>query len=141
MAPEDRLTHVLAALRTALQDLERYAREVPFERLAGDRDASRMVRQALQEALRASIDAGEILLSRTGAPPPATYRGVFDLLREHCGLPSDLAEAMGTAAGLRNVLVHVYTVLDLRRVHAACTTERATLERFATWVAGRAAGA
>lgn len=140
MAPEDRLPHVLAALRTALDDLERYAREVPFDRLARDRDASRMVRQALQEGLQAAIDAGEILISRTGAPPPTTYRNVFDILRDHRGLPPDLADAMGAAAGLRNVLVHVYTVLDLQRVHAAYTTERPVLERFGAWVAGQAVG-
>lgn len=140
MAPEDRLPHVLAALRTALDDLERYSREVPFERLARERDASRMVRQALQEGLQAAIDAGEIMISRTGAPPPTTYRNVFEVLRDRCGLPHDLAEAMGAAAGLRNVLVHVYTVLDLQRVHAAYTTDRPVLERFALWAARRVAG-
>ena len=138
MAPEDRLPAVLAALRTALADLARYAVEVPFERLSRDRDASRMVRQALQEALQAAIDAGEVLLSRVGAPPPPTYRGVFAALQEHCALPPELADEMGAAAGLRNVLVHVYTVLDLERIHAAYTGERETLDRFAAWVAGRA---
>jgi hypothetical protein len=98
------------------------------------------VRQALQEALPAAIDAGEILLSRTETPPPATYRNVFDIPRDHRGLPPDLADAMGAAAGLRNVLVHLCTGLDFRRIHAAHTMERSVLERFAAWVTGPAVG-
>lgn len=137
MSPEQRAVALLAALDKALLDLERYEREVPYDRLVRDGDASRMVRQALQEAIQACVDLGEKLLADVGAAPPDTYRGIFEALRDRSGLPDDLAASLADAAGLRNILVHVYTQLDLALIHSAYTDERATLARFAAWAAER----
>ena len=139
MAPELAAVKVVDALRTALVDLARYETEVPYDRLCSDRDAWRMVRQALQEALQASIDLGQHLLARGGHPVPESYRATFTALRDHLGLPDDLATPMADAAGLRNVLVHVYTELDLRVIHPAYTTNREVLERWLRWVAAELA--
>lgn len=140
MTAEDRSTRLLMALSTAVEDLQRYASAVPRERLETDRDAWRMVRQALQEAIQASIDLAHVLLARAKAPPAQTYRAAFAGLRDALDLPADQAEEMADAAGLRNVLVHVYTELDLDRVHAAYTGDLPRLERFLAWAAAAAAG-
>ena len=140
MAPEERLAAILASLEAALRDLARYETEVPAERLLRDGDASRMVRQALQEAVQSCIDAGEIILARSGETAPETYRGIFLALGDRAGLPADLAEAMAGMAGLRNVLVHMYTTTDLLRVHDAYTGEREILVRFAAWAAAWLSG-
>jgi uncharacterized protein YutE (UPF0331/DUF86 family) len=140
MVAEQRLERMLEALQAALLDLRRYAVDVPHDRLVSDGDASRMVRQALQEALQASIDAGFFLLSRAGVPTPSSYRAVFLALRDQLGLDPGLAESMAEAAGLRNVLVHIYTSLDLERIHRAYTVDRSVLDAFAAWLAGQPEG-
>jgi uncharacterized protein YutE (UPF0331/DUF86 family) len=103
----EKLTRLLGVLKTAVDDLRRYAEEVALDRLVRDGDASRMVREAVQEAIQASIDCGQVLLARQGVAPPDRYREVFERLRDRCGLDPALAESMAEASGLRNVLVHV----------------------------------
>jgi uncharacterized protein YutE (UPF0331/DUF86 family) len=51
-------------------------------------------------------------------PLPPDYRGVFAALVAK-GLDPDLAERLGLAAGLRNVLVHDYLDIDEDVVWAA----------------------
>lgn len=136
MPPEVLLTDLLAALQTALVDLARYEASVSLDRLKRDGDVSRMVRQALQEAIQSSLDIGERLLAESGAPPPQTYRAVFERLATHAGLDPSLAADMSEVAGLRNVLVHIYAILDLERIHRAYTVDRGRLERYAAWAAG-----
>lgn len=139
MGSDERLVRLLAALRAALADLERYSREVSYDRLVRDGDAFRMVCHALQVALQASIDIGQLFLAREGSPVPDTYRQTFLSLGDFCGLPADLAKVLAQAAGLRNALVHVYTELDLQAIHQAYTSEREALRSFASWAAARIA--
>ncbi len=139
MTADERGVRLLAALRHAVDDLGRYEREVSRSRLESDGDAWRMVRQALQEAIQACIDLAHVLLADMDAEPVDTYRGAFDALRVHADLPPDLAMKLSAAAGLRNVLLHVYTELDLGLIHEAYTTEREHLAQFAAWAASRMA--
>lgn len=137
MAPETPPVSALEALRIALEDLDTFAEDVTFDRLCSDRTSSRAVRHALQEAIQASIDLGEMLLTRTGVRSPETYRQVFEELRDHLGLPEDLAREMVAAAGMRNVLVHLYTIVDLEQVFDALQAGRAHLRAYSRWVAER----
>lgn len=44
---------------------------------------------------------------------PETYRGAFDLLERHGWIERSLAEKLRAMAGLRNILVHGYEIVDL----------------------------
>lgn len=74
---------------------------------------------ALQVAVQVCIDVGAHVVSELGLPAPDEYRGVFGSLAAQGLLPGELAQRLGDAAGLRNVLVHGYEELDERRVFAA----------------------
>lgn len=43
---------------------------------------------------------------------PESYRATFELAGEHDLLPTDLAGRLARAAGLRNILVHLYEDID-----------------------------
>lgn len=121
MTARESIAVLLGALDEALLDLEQYAREVSRERLGTDRGAFRMVCHALYVASQAAIDLGEVLVSARGLGPAGSYREVFDLLARAGVLTPALASRLGAWAGLRNVLAHFYTKLDLDRLHAAYT--------------------
>jgi uncharacterized protein YutE (UPF0331/DUF86 family) len=66
---------------------------------------------ALQLAIQGCIDIGAHLISELGLTSPADYRAVFANLRP-AGLDPKLAERLGAAAGMRNILVHGYLDVD-----------------------------
>jgi uncharacterized protein YutE (UPF0331/DUF86 family) len=66
---------------------------------------------ALQLAVQACLDIGAHLIAEEGLKMPDDYRGVFASLKS-AGLEPDLADRLGAAAGMRNVLVHEYLKVD-----------------------------
>lgn len=56
---------------------------------------------------------------RGGLGAPQSYREAFATLARAKLIDPELATALEGWAGLRNVLTHVYTALDLDRVHGA----------------------
>lgn len=73
---------------------------------------SRLAAQhAIQVAIQVCIDIGAHLIAEQGPKMPADYRGVFGVLVA-AGLDVELAERLGDAAGMRNILVHGYLEVD-----------------------------
>jgi uncharacterized protein YutE (UPF0331/DUF86 family) len=60
-------------------------------------------------------------------------------LAEGDGLPADLRDQLIAACGMRNVLKHLYDIIDLDRVTAAVDPAIALYERFAAWAATQSA--
>lgn len=73
---------------------------------------------AIQLAVQVCIDVGAHLVAELGLETPADYRGIFGSLRAK-GLDDALADRMGDATGMRNVLVHGYLEVDDEAVWAA----------------------
>ncbi len=65
----------------------------------------------------------------------ATYRNAFQTLAQASVIDHALAAELASWAGMRNVLVPMYTALDLDRVHAALS-QTAPLRAFHA-IAGR----
>lgn len=117
MVDRERFLDLLVGLSEALEDLERYRDSVSPEDLTGDRDKRNMVLHALLVAIQSSIDLAQHLIAENKLIRPDTYRQAFEILKEAGLLEGGLAERLEDLAGFRNVLVHVYANLDLKRVH------------------------
>lgn len=74
------------------------------------------VERALQVSIQICIDIGAHLVSELGLKPAEDYQGVFASLSAHGAIDSDLADRLGDAAGLRNLLVHDYGDIDHARL-------------------------
>ncbi|WP_292487422.1 DUF86 domain-containing protein [Methanohalobium sp.] len=70
------------------------------------------VERNFQIAIECAIDIGEIIISKEGFERPEDYRSVILILGKNGIIPEDFAEDFSTAAGLRNILVHVYEEID-----------------------------
>jgi uncharacterized protein YutE (UPF0331/DUF86 family) len=109
----DIVTRRLLALNEALTDLARpAARDVHV--LTADRVLRSAVERWLQVAVEACIDLAYHVVAQRGWTPPESARAAFLMLAGHGIIAPELAERLGHAAGLRNVLVHDYVSVDLR---------------------------
>ena len=84
---------------------------------------------APETAAQSAIDLALLMVSERGLGPPSSYRETFGLLAAAGVVESDLSEQLMQWASFRNVLVHLYTALDHRRVVAALS-ETEPLRRF-----------
>ena len=116
-------------LHEMLEILERYARTVKREELDADRETWLKVKGALEVAAQCVIDLALEILTRRALGAPQSYREAFAMLSRAGVIEPALAAELEKWAGLRNVLVHVYTSLDLDRVHQALS-RTAALRRF-----------
>jgi uncharacterized protein YutE (UPF0331/DUF86 family) len=111
MAP-DVLVRKLAYLRQLLEDLAAFrgadAAEVAREHYKLER--------ILELLATAASDTLHHLLAERGIAPES-YRDTFRLAAEHGLLPADLAARLQKAAGMRNVLVHLYEYVDFDILH------------------------
>jgi uncharacterized protein YutE (UPF0331/DUF86 family) len=59
------------------------------------------------------------LLAQRGEPAPASYRAAFLRAGEVAIISQELSRNLSLSAGLRNILVHEYEVIDYRVLHQA----------------------
>jgi len=69
-------------------------------------------------ASEALFDAGAHIMAAEFAEAVDEYRQIPQRLLAHRVLSPEVAERLKGLAGFRNVLVHEYARIDLRRVHA-----------------------
>jgi uncharacterized protein YutE (UPF0331/DUF86 family) len=103
----ERLGH-LGFVIDQLERLRGMPREDPISVLALER--------GLQVAAEAIFDIGHHVLAGRGRPVPPKYRDVLPALVADGVLPAVVAEHLQGLAGLRNLLVHDYGVIDAARL-------------------------
>lgn len=62
-------------------------------------------------------------LADSGIAVPSTYKDLFRRLADEHVITRDLAERLGLAAGLRNLIAHQYGDLDFDKVFSAASTD------------------
>jgi uncharacterized protein YutE (UPF0331/DUF86 family) len=134
MIDPDVVARRLLALSEALRELARPAAG-DARALAADAVLRAAVERWVQVAVEACIDVADHLIASEGWTPPATARAAFATLAAHGRLPLDLADRLGNAAALRNVLVHDYVSVDLARLAAVVRDDVADLRAFAALAA------
>jgi len=87
-----------------------------------------------QVAIQAALDAGAYLLAQLSVSVPAEYKDIFLRLGEMGVLPNELATKLVGMAKFRNVLVHLYLDVDLKKVYQYLQHDLGDLESFARHV-------
>lgn len=81
-------------------------------------------------AIQSVIDIGDDLIRIKNLEMPSSYKEIFDILGKHNLIDKGLTREMAFLAGFRNVLVHLYWKIDLKKVHAVLRSKRTYLEEF-----------
>lgn len=120
----------LDLLERLLLRLDEYATSVSRAELESDLDTWLKVSRALELAAQCCLDLAMELVAKRGLGVPETYREAFVRLAQSGLLTPEQAAALQGWAGLRNVLAHMYTALDLDRIYAALREDKAVLREF-----------
>jgi uncharacterized protein YutE (UPF0331/DUF86 family)/predicted nucleotidyltransferase len=79
-------------------------------------ESYRGVERLVQLIVQALLDLGLMIIVAFGWRRPRAYSEISYILREHSVIGDDEARLLKSMAGLRNVLVHAYTIIDRGRV-------------------------
>jgi uncharacterized protein YutE (UPF0331/DUF86 family) len=103
--------------------------------LRSDQDALDLVSFNLMLCVQSAADIASHIVADEGWRPALTLADAFDRLRENGVIEKATAEAMGKAAGLRNVVAHGYGSVDVDMVFSAASHGVLDLDAFASEVA------
>lgn len=76
-----------------------------------------MVLHGLQLSIQSVMDVGNHILATVGENQIEDYVDIIDKLGERNIIPSEFAQAIRGMAGLRNILIHEYTRIDLNKIY------------------------
>jgi uncharacterized protein YutE (UPF0331/DUF86 family) len=131
----ERVIDIFAECVRVLEDLARYRNEITADVIESQRDKRNMVLYALVEAIQGAIDLADRVRAERGMPRAETYREIFAALAQARVIDDAMAASLADLAGFRNVLVHIYFNLDLKRVHEVLTKDVRVIEDFLAIVA------
>lgn len=92
----------------------------------------------LWQAVQVVIDLAVSSCVRLGLGSPPTYGDAFRSLAAAGVVDAEPAGRLARAAGFRNLVVHAYAELDLRRLHAIASDGPADLRAFLVALRDRA---
>ena len=120
----------LDLLERLLARIDEYATSVSREQLETDLDTWLKVSRALELIAQCCLDLAMEIVAKRGLGAPETYREAFMRLAQAGVLNAEQASVLQGWAGLRNVLAHMYTGLDLDRMYEAMTESKNELREF-----------
>ena len=100
----------LAFIETCVRELRDLAQP---ENIDHDVRERRFVEHTLQLAIQAALDVASHIVSDDRLGEPQTNHELFRLLANAGWLSAELERTLRAAVGLRNVLVHGYTAVDV----------------------------
>jgi len=121
----DRIGHI----NKMLGYLERHRRRSCEEFLA-DEEAGYAAIYELQTALEAVADIGNHIIAAVGLGTPQTRQEIMQILGQAGVLPPDLAQRLGLALRMRNILVHGYLEVVMDQVYQALQEDLGDLAAF-----------
>src|SRR3990172_7158829 len=120
----------LDLLERLLERLDHFAASVSRRDLETDLDAWLKVSRALELVAQCCLDLTMEMIARRRLGVPETYRDAFARLAQANVITAHQAAALQGWAGLRNVLAHMYTKLDLDRIYAAMIEDKTPLREL-----------
>lgn len=135
MVDTDLILAKAGSVRKYLSRIEN-KRNVDFETFVADFDRQDVIMFNLQLAIQNCADIAAHIVSDEGLGMPGTTNEMFYLLEENGYLDRNLTEKMVKATGLRNLIVHEYGHLDLKRIYDIVNHDMADLNQFLAQIFG-----
>lgn len=105
----------LAALEEYVAELQKFG-EITETELAKDLGERWKVEHGLLVSIECILDIGSHIISDERLGRPQTYQEIIDILSAKKVIPAELAGSMSGMTGFRNMLIHEYGKIDIRRV-------------------------
>ena len=109
-----------------LHDLKR----IPFEKISESLKEPWTVFYGLQISIQIVIDIGNHILASIGENQIEDYADIIDKLGKLEIIPVDFAKKIKGMPGLRNILVHEYGIIDIKRIYNILQNNLGDFEDF-----------
>jgi len=130
----DEINFKLEQLGEYVSTLREY-QSYEIEEVRGNRTLRGAIERYMEVSLACMIDICEMIISSERLKRPDTYREAILILGQYDILPIAFAEKLAPAAGFRNVLVHMYTDINLEKLYSHLQNDIDDLELFAEYIA------
>ena len=123
-----------------LQELNRYLKEledsknISWDEFYSSLGTQWMICHGLQLSIQTLIDVGNHILAAIGENQIEDYVDIIDKLGERNIIPSEFSKAIRGMAGLRNILVHEYARLDLKKIYDIFQNRLDDLYKFIKYI-------
>ena len=124
----------LEKLQQYVKILESY-KKYSLEEIKNDYTLRGAIERYLQVAIECAIDIGEMIISFEALRKPETYREVIRILGEKNILPKDFSNKFEDAVKFRNILVHMYTDIDINILYKILQRNLDDFNQFAKYIA------
>ncbi len=130
---DQELVHLkMQELEKYLNQLKKY-RGITAEELTNNLEKRWTVQHGLQLCIQVVLDTGNHILAEAGVPVKE-YADIFPELARLDVVPADFAENVKGMAGLRNLLVHEYSELDLQKIAEVINTSLDDFSFFGSYI-------
>ena len=123
----------LGELENNILTLERL-KNYSLRELQDNREKTWSVEHGLQLTIQIVIDTGNHILAASGEQEIEDYVDVIDKLGERDVIPAEFAEAIRGMAGFRNILIHEYATVDLKKVYYVLQNQLDDFRKFAQYI-------
>jgi len=126
---------------TKLEKLKEYAgylkgyQKLTLEDIRNDHTLQGAILHYLQLSIESIIDIGEVIISEHNLRKPKEAREVFKILAEKEIIPLKFSSRLALAAGFRNLLVHEYAIVDLKKAYSHLHKDLSDFDLFARYIA------
>ena len=131
---KDKIADKLDGLREYVRILRDY-QEKSIEEIEDDITLRGAVERYLQTAIECTLDIAGMIISEENLRKPDTYKDTILIIGEKGIIPKDFSKDFSLAAGFRNILIHRYAHIDLKKVYTFLKTRLSDFDSFAKFIA------
>ena len=93
------------------------------------------IERYMQLCLEIIIEVGEMIIADECFEKPKKHREIIEILCRHGILPKSFANKFAPAVGLRNILVHKYGEIDIRKLYKNLQMDISDFDMFTKHIA------
>lgn len=108
----------LYQLENNVVELEKFKQKYKFEQIKNDIHLQWTLRYGLFESIQIVIDIACHITSKFNLGNPKTYTECIEFLQKENYLTNELTIKLIGMIGLRNILIHEYVTIDLKKLYA-----------------------
>src|SRR3989337_1936384 len=123
----------LSELENNIQTLDRL-RSYSLTDLQNDKEKAWSVEHGLQLSIQIIIDTGNHILAAKGEQEVEEYVDIIVKLGARAIAPSKFAQAIRWMAGFRNILIHEYASVDMKKVYDVLHNRLDDFRKFAGYI-------
>jgi len=112
----------------------RQLQTLTYDEFARDHVIHGSAERDFQVAIQAALDIASMILADLSVDIPSEYSALFLKLAEAGIIPNEITQKLVGMAKFRNVLVHLYLEVDLKRVHQYLQSDLDDFEQYVKYI-------